>query len=85
MRLRYHTLTDATPPRGVVARPMLNAPFEGPVIETKHGGQGGGAGITPLGYHVIDQYHVTEAKAHAAADAELADLAAATNKPGTGQ
>jgi molybdate transport system regulatory protein len=60
----------------------LNALFEEPVIETKHGGQGGGgAGLTPFGYRVIDQYRAMEAKANAAVAADLAALAAVTTKP----
>lgn len=60
----------------------LNALFEEPVIETKHGGQGGGgAGLTPFGHRVIAQYHAIEAKAHAAIAADLAALAAATRPP----
>ena len=57
----------------------LNTLFEEPVIETKHGGQGGGgAGLTPFGYRVIEQYRAIEAKAHEAVAAELTSLAAAT-------
>lgn len=60
----------------------LNALFDEPVIETKHGGQGGGgAELTPFGDRVVRQYHVIEAKAHAAVAADLAALAAATVKP----
>ncbi len=60
----------------------LNALFQEPVIETKHGGQrGGGAELTPFGGRVIEQYHAIEAKAHAATAAELNSLAAATAKP----
>lgn len=60
----------------------LNALFEEPVIETKHGGPGGGgAELTAFGCRVVEQYHAIEAKAHAAAAAELAALAAATVKP----
>lgn len=59
----------------------LNALFEEPVVATKHGGQGGGgAGLTPFGYRVIQQYRSIEAKAHAAVAADLAALAAATTK-----
>jgi molybdate transport system regulatory protein len=57
----------------------LNTLFEQPVVETKHGGQGGGgAGLTDFGYRVIEQYRSIEAKAHAAVATELATLAAAT-------
>jgi molybdate transport system regulatory protein len=57
----------------------LNALFEQPVVETKHGGQrGGGAGLTAFGCRVIEQYRSIEAKAHAAVATDLAALAAAT-------
>jgi molybdate transport system regulatory protein len=60
----------------------LNELFEGPVIETKHGGPGGGgAQLTPLGHRVVQDYRSIETKAHAAVAAELAALAAATIKP----
>jgi molybdate transport system regulatory protein len=63
----------------------LNALFDQPVIETKHGGQaGGGAVLTPFGCQVVEKYHAIEAKAHAAASAELASLAAATAKSAPG-
>ena len=56
------------------------------MIETKHGGQsGGGAGLTRLGYLVIEKYRAIEAKAHTAAAAELAALAAAASKPSSEQ
>jgi molybdate transport system regulatory protein len=62
----------------------LNARFDEPVIETKHGGQGGGgAELTPFGCRVVEQYHAIEAKAHAAGAAELDSLAAAA-KPSSG-
>src|ERR1700741_274675 len=60
----------------------LNALFEEPVIETRHGGQGGGgAGLPSFGYRVIEQYRSIEAKAHEAGATDLAALAAATAKP----
>lgn len=60
----------------------LNALFEEPVIEAKHGGQGGGgAGLTPFGHRVIAQYRAIEEKAQAAIAADLAALAAATRPP----
>jgi molybdate transport system regulatory protein len=64
----------------------LNALFDKPVIETKHGGQGGGgAELTPFGYRVVEQYHAIEAKAHAAVAAELAALTAAAAKSAAGR
>jgi molybdate transport system regulatory protein len=60
----------------------LNEIFEGPVIETKHGGSGGGgAQLTPLGYRVVREYRSIETKAHAAVATDLAALAAVTIKP----
>jgi molybdate transport system regulatory protein len=60
----------------------LNRLFETPVVETKHGGSaGGGAGLTPFGHKVVQQYRTIEAKAHAAVADELAALAAATARP----
>ena len=60
----------------------LNTLFDKPVIATKHGGQhGGGAELTPFGSRVVEQYHAIEAKAHAAAAAELEALSSATVKP----
>ena len=57
----------------------LNALFEEPVIETKHGGQGGGgAGLTPFGHRVVAQYRTIEEKAQAAIATDLAALAAVT-------
>jgi molybdate transport system regulatory protein len=55
----------------------LNSMFDEPVIHTKHGGQaGGGAELTTLGERLIGNYRTMEAKAQAAVDAELAELAA---------
>lgn len=55
----------------------LNSMFDEPVIQTKHGGiAGGGAELTPLGHRVIQNYRAMEDKAHAAVNAELAELAA---------
>jgi molybdate transport system regulatory protein len=60
----------------------LNALFDQPVIATKHGGQGGGgAELTGFGSRVVQRYHATEAKAHAAVAADLAVLAAVTVRP----
>jgi len=60
----------------------LNELFEGPVIETKHGGPGGGgAQLTHLGHRVVREYRSMESKAHAAVASDLAALAAATVKP----
>ncbi|MGA8760320.1 MAG: winged helix-turn-helix domain-containing protein [Stellaceae bacterium] len=60
----------------------LNTLFEKPVIATKHGGpHGGGAELTAFGSRVVEQYHAIEAKAHAAAAAELEALSSATVKP----
>ena len=60
----------------------LNHIFAEPVIEAKHGGTaGGGAELTPLGHRVVECYRSIEAKAHAAAAADLAELAAATVTP----
>lgn len=55
----------------------LNSMFDAPVIQTKHGGTaGGGAELTALGERLIEHYRTMEAKAQAAVDAELAELAA---------
>jgi molybdate transport system regulatory protein len=55
--------------------------FEEPVIEAKHGGQGGGgAALTVFGHRVVQQYRSIESKAHAAVARDLASLAAATIK-----
>jgi len=59
----------------------LNTLFDQPVVATKHGGQGGGAELTPFGDRVVQQYHAIEAKAYAAVAADLAALAAATSIP----
>jgi molybdate transport system regulatory protein len=59
----------------------LNGLFEEPVIETKHGGPGGGgAELTPFGHRVVQQYRAIESKAQVAAAADLAALAAAAVK-----
>jgi molybdate transport system regulatory protein len=59
----------------------LNGLFEEPVIETKHGGPGGGgAELTAFGHHVVEQYRSIESKAQAAFAADLASLAAAMTK-----
>jgi molybdate transport system regulatory protein len=51
------------------------------VIDAKHGGSGGGgAELTPFGHRVVQRYRSIEAKAHAAAAADLDALAAATLK-----
>jgi molybdate transport system regulatory protein len=55
----------------------LNSMFDEPVIQTKHGGAaGGGAELTRLGERLIENYRTMEAKAQAAVDAELGELAA---------
>ena len=60
---------------------QLNHIFEEPVIEAKHGGfGGGGAELTRFGHRVVERYRAIEAKAHAAAAADLDALAAATLK-----
>jgi molybdate transport system regulatory protein len=59
----------------------LNHIFEEPVIDAKHGGSGGGgAELTSFGHRVVERYRAIEAKAHAAAAADLDALAAATLK-----
>lgn len=59
----------------------LNHIFEEPVIDAKHGGfGGGGAQLTPFGHRVVQRYRSIEAKAAAAAAADLDALAAATLK-----
>jgi molybdate transport system regulatory protein len=59
----------------------LNHIFEEPVIDAKHGGSGGGgAELTVFGHRVVERYRAIEAKAHAAAAADLDALAAATLK-----
>ena len=59
----------------------LNHIFEKPVIDAKHGGSGGGgAELTRFGHRVVQRYRAIEAKAHAAAAADLDALAAATLK-----
>jgi molybdate transport system regulatory protein len=59
----------------------LNHIFEEPVIDAKHGGSGGGgAQLTRFGHRVVQRYRAIEAKAQAAAAADLDALAAATLK-----
>src|SRR6202040_1718255 len=56
----------------------LNGLFDEPVIETKHGGPGGGgAELTPFGHRVVQQYRSIETKAHIAVADDLGALAAA--------
>lgn len=56
----------------------LNACFREPVVESKPGGSGGGgAQLTRFGRALIDRYRSIEAKASAAAAADLAALARA--------
>jgi molybdate transport repressor ModE-like protein len=45
------------------------------------GSAGGGAGLTPFGHRVVQQYRMIEAKAHAAVVDEVTALAAATAQP----
>ena len=59
----------------------LNGLFDEPVIETKHGGPGGGgAELTPFGHRVVQQYRSIETKAHIAVADDLDSLAAAMAK-----
>jgi molybdate transport system regulatory protein len=59
----------------------LNGLFDEPVIETKHGGPGGGgAELTPFGHRVVKQYRSIETKAHIAVAEDLDALAAAMAK-----
>jgi molybdopterin-binding protein/molybdate transport repressor ModE-like protein len=60
----------------------LNHIFEEPVIDAKHAGSGGGgAELTAFGHRIVERYRSIEAKAHAAAAADLDALAAVTLKP----
>jgi molybdate transport system regulatory protein len=60
----------------------LNHIFEEPVVDAKHGGSGGGgAELTQCGHRVVERYRSIEAKAHAAAAADLDALASAMLKP----
>ena len=60
----------------------LNHIFEEPVVDAKHGGSGGGgAELTHFGHRVVERYRSIEAKAHAAAAADLDALASAMLKP----
>ena len=60
----------------------LNHIFEEPVVDAKHGGSGGGgAELTHFGHRVVERYRSIEAKAHAAAAADLDALASAMPKP----
>ena len=60
----------------------LNHIFEEPVIDAERGGSGGaGAELTAFGHRVVEWYRSIEAKAHAAAAADLDALAAARLKP----
>ena len=55
----------------------LNGLFDEPVIETKHGGPGGGgAELTPFGHRVVQQYRSIETKAHIAVADEEGQAAA---------
>jgi molybdate transport system regulatory protein len=59
----------------------LNHIFEEPVIDSKHGGSGGGgAALTQFGHRVVQRYRSIEVKAHDAVAAELDALAAAALK-----
>jgi molybdate transport system regulatory protein len=56
----------------------MNNCFREPVVAAQAGGShGGGAGLTPFGTRLIDQYRAIEAEAHAATAARLNDLGAA--------
>lgn len=62
----------------------MNRAFAAPVTETLRGGaRGGGAAITEFGRRLAALYRAMEAKAGAAADAELAQLAAMLAKDET--
>jgi molybdate transport system regulatory protein len=64
----------------------LNGCFEGPLVESTTGGRnGGGTRLTPLGTEVVGLYRAIEAKAAAAAAAELAALGARVVKPAEGE
>ncbi len=59
----------------------LNGLFAEPIIETKHGGPGGGgAELTPFGHRVVKRYRSIETKAHSAVADDLDALAAAMAK-----
>jgi molybdate transport system regulatory protein len=60
----------------------LNHIFEEPVIDAKRGGSGGaGAELAAFGHRIVERYRSIEAKAHAAAAADLDARAAATLMP----
>ena len=57
----------------------LNAGFREPLVTATRGGRSrGGAELTALGHEVLDAYRGMEARAAAAAEAEIATLFAAT-------
>jgi len=63
----------------------LNAIFTAPLVESTRGGQsGGGARLTPDGAAVLALYRRIEAKADAAAAAEIADLRQMLRDPPAG-
>ncbi len=61
--------------RGWLLVDELNGMFEGPLVETRPGGRGGGnARLTLLGRAVVQLYRGIEADAHAAAAGRLREL-----------
>lgn len=59
---------------GLVAE--LNGMFSTPLVVAEAGGRGGGgATLTPLGHSVVERFRAVEAKAAAAAGAEIRSLA----------
>jgi molybdate transport system regulatory protein len=60
----------------------MNNCFREPVVAAQAGGShGGGAGLTPFGTRLIDQYRAIEEEAHAATAARLNELEAACKAP----
>lgn len=56
---------------------VMNRCFDEPLVKTSPGGtHGGGAQITEFGFFVLNRYRSILAKAQAAAEQELAELAA---------
>ncbi|WP_445679477.1 winged helix-turn-helix domain-containing protein [Radicibacter daui] len=62
----------------------LNTLFDGPLVETRKGGQGGGgsAELTPLGREVLERYRRMQQAAEAAVAADLAWMQAHTPTDG---
>lgn len=64
----------------------MNRDFVEPLVAKQRGGsRGGGAELTPLGRRVLALYREVEARAQAAVEAPLAELAPLIRQPPSGQ